>query len=275
MATILGDAPISYVKWDINRYMTEIGSVTLAAEQQQEVAHRCILGVYDLYERLTAAFPDVLFEFCASGGARFDPGMLHYAPQTWTSDNTDAVERLKIQYGTSLVYPIGSIGAHVSDIPNHQLGRKTSLDTRVNVVYFGVFGYELDVTKMTEQEKAQVNQQVAFYKENRSLIFNGQFYRIDSPFNKDGNVTSWMVVSEDQQEALVGRYQVLSLLNTGLKRVLLKGLNSDYEYGIEGLESTFFGDELMHAGLQIGLFPIEEQSADFSPQIFKLSRKNR
>ncbi|GGA72710.1 hypothetical protein GCM10007176_16080 [Salinicoccus roseus] len=182
---------------------------------------------------------------------------------------------MEIQYGISLVYPIGSIDAHVSDIPNHQLGRETRLDTRVNAAYFGVFGYELDVIKMTEQEKAQVNQQVAFYKENRSLIFNGQFYRIDSSFNKEGNVTIWMVVSEDQQEALVGRYQVLSLLNTGLKRVLLKGLNSDYEYGIEGLESIFFGDELMHAGLQIGLFPIEERSADFSSQIFKLSRKNR
>src|SRR5690625_2221116 len=179
-----------------------------------------MLGVYNLFERLTTSFPDILFESCASGGARFDPGMLYYAPQTWTSDDTDAVERLKIQYGTSFVYPLSTMGAHISAVPNHQVGRNTSLKTRGNVAYFGVFGYELDITEMTDEEKQQVKQQILFYQEQRKLILNGDFYRLESPFEKDGNVTSWMVVSKDKQVALVGRYQVLSLPNTGLKRVL-------------------------------------------------------
>src|SRR5690625_6030772 len=152
----------------MNRYMTEIGSAGLAVERQQEVAHRYMLGVYNLFERLTTSFPDILFESCASGGARFDPGMLYYAPQAWTSDDTDAIERLKIQYGTSFVYPLSSIGAHVSAIPNHQVGRMTSLDTRGNVAYFGDFGYELDVTTMTEDETEIVKTQVAFRSEEHT-----------------------------------------------------------------------------------------------------------
>ncbi|WP_077622725.1 alpha-galactosidase [Sediminibacillus massiliensis] len=273
MAEILSKAPISYVKWDMNRYMTEIFSVDLPASRQRELPHRYILGVYELYERLTSDFPDVLFESCASGGARFDPGMLHYAPQTWTSDDTDAVERLKIQYGTSLVYPVSSIGAHVSDVPNHQVGRITSLDTRANVAYFGAFGYELDVTKMSEEDRDKVKHQIRFYKENRRLILNGTFYRLESPFAGDGNVTSWMVVSEDKREALVGRYQILSLPNTGFKRILLQGLDKELEYSIEGLKGTFFGDELMYAGIQLDQFPDEIRATDFSSQIFKLSAK--
>ncbi|WP_449354250.1 alpha-galactosidase [Virgibacillus natechei] len=275
MASILKEASISYIKWDMNRYMTEIGSAGWSEERQQEVAHRYILGVYDLYERLTTAFPDILFESCASGGGRFDPGMLYYAPQTWTSDDTDAIERLKIQYGTSFVYPLSSMGAHVSDIPNHQMGRNTSLETRANVAYFGVFGYELDITQMTDGDKEKVKQLNRFYKENRRLILNGNFYRLESPFAGDGNVTSWIVVSKDKQEALAGRFQVLSLPNTGLKRMLLEGLDPDYEYEVMGLAETFFGDELMHAGLRIDLFPTENRSADFSSQIFKIKHKHQ
>ena len=150
MVKILSEAPISYVKWDMNRAMSEVYSLTTPSHEQGKVMHRYILGVYDLYDRLTTAFPKILFESCASGGARFDPGMLYYAPQAWTSDDTDAVERLKIQYGTSLVYPISSMGSHVSAVPNHQLSRITSLPFRANVAYFGTFGYELDVTKLSD-----------------------------------------------------------------------------------------------------------------------------
>ena len=275
MAKILKAAPISYVKWDMNRYMTEIGSAGLAVERQQEVAHRYMLGVYNLFERLTTSFPDILFESCASGGARFDPGMLYYAPQTWTSDDTDAVERLKIQYGTSFVYPLSTMGAHISAVPNHQVGRNTSLKTRGNVAYFGVFGYELDITEMTDEEKQQVKQQILFYQEQRKLILNGDFYRLESPFREDRNVTSWMVVSKDKQVALVGRYQVLSLPNTGLKRVLLQGLNPNYEYEVDGLKETFYGDELMHAGLRVDLFPAAARESDFASQIFKLRRRQK
>ncbi|MEH7547896.1 alpha-galactosidase [Neobacillus vireti] len=272
MAKVLGEAPISYVKWDMNRYMTEIGSSLLPADRQREVAHRYILGVYDLYERLTTEFPNVLFESCASGGCRFDPGFLYYAPQAWTSDDTDAVERLKIQYGTSFVYPLSSMGAHVSAVPNHQVGRVTSLETRANVAYFGAFGYELDVTKMSEEEKMKVREQINFYKENRKLLQTGTFYRLLSPFEKDGNVTSWMVVSEDQKEAIAGRYQVLGKPNAGYERLLLKGLRDDVEYKIKGLHGSFYGDELMNAGIQLDQAvsgPL--QWGDYTSQIFILT----
>src|SRR5690606_37870084 len=173
---------ITYVKWDMNRNMTEIGSALLPPERQRETAHRYMLGLYDVLERITSAFPHVLFESCSGGGGRFDPGMLHYMPQTWTSDNTDAVSRLKIQYGTSIVYPISTMGAHVSAVPNHQVGRMTSLETRGNVALSGNFGYELDLTKFTEEEKAAVTEQVKLYKDIRPLVQFGDFYRLASPF---------------------------------------------------------------------------------------------
>ncbi|MCT2535976.1 alpha-galactosidase [Aquibacillus koreensis] len=274
MAKILEDAPISYVKWDMNRPMTEIGSAYLGADRQQELPHRYILGVYDLYDRLTTAFPHVLFESCASGGGRFDPGLLHYAPQGWTSDDTDAVERLKIQYGTSYAYPVSSMGAHVSAIPNHQLHRSTSLKMRGDVAYFGQFGYELDVTKMSTEEKEMTKRQIVFYKENRNLIHNGVFYRMESPFDGDGNVTSWMIVSENQDEAIVGRFQVLAKPNVGSGRILLKGLHPTYQYQVEGRDGIFLGAELMQAGI-----PIKDQivskTGDYSSEIYRLVRVNR
>jgi alpha-galactosidase len=249
-------------------------STQLPLDRQREVAHRYILGLYDLYDRLTSEFPDVLFESCASGGCRFDPGILYYAPQAWTSDDTDAMERLQIQYGTSLVYPLSSIGAHVSDVPNHQVGRMTSLDTRANVAYFGIFGYELDVTKMSGEEKDIVKEQISFYKKNRNLIQKGSFYRVQSPFEKDGNVTSWMVVSENQTEAVVGRYQVLGKPNAGYERLMLKGLNSDFEYEIEGIAGSYYGDELMNAGIQLDqVISGSLQWGDFTSQLFKLTKR--
>ncbi|MFL6560982.1 MAG: alpha-galactosidase, partial [Bacillus sp. (in: firmicutes)] len=276
MAAVLKEAPISYVKWDMNRYMTEIGSLALPAGRQKEVAHRYILGVYDLYDRLTTDFPDVLFESCASGGARFDPGLLYYAPQAWTSDDTDAMERLKIQYGTSFVYPLSSMGAHVSAVPNHQVKRITSLETRANVAYFGMLGYELDVTKMTDDEKQCVKEQIDFYKENRRLIQTGTFYRLKSPFEGDGNVTAWMVVSEDQTEAIAGYYQVLARPNPGFSRLLLKGLKEGLEYRLENIDGTYYGSTLMHAGILLtGEFSgIEAEGinhgGDFTSRIFVL-----
>lgn len=275
MAKVLREAPISYVKWDMNRYMTEVGSAELPPGRQREVAHRYILGVYDLYERLTTKFPDILFESCASGGCRFDPGILYYAPQTWTSDDTDAIERLKIQHGTSLVYPLSSIGAHVSAVPNHQVGRNTSIDTRANVAYFGVFGYELDVTKMTDEEKEKVKKQIVFYKENRKLFQMGKFYRIHSPFEKEGNVTSWIVVSDDQKEAIVGRYQVLGKPNARYERLLLKGLSDEQEYEVEGMSGSYYGDELMNAGIQLDQAVSGSlQWGDFTSQLFKLKSRS-
>ena len=181
MEKILDEASISYIKWDMNRSLSEVYSLHYPADQQGTIYHRFILGVYALYDRLTKAHPEILFESCAAGGARFDPGMLYYAPQTWTSDDTDAVERLKIQYGTSMLYPISSMGSHVSAIPNHQLHRLTSLHMRFAVAIFGTFGYELDPLALTEEEKDEIRDQVRFMKKYRRLIQFGTFYLCSLP----------------------------------------------------------------------------------------------
>lgn len=249
MEKVLSEAPISYVKWDMNRSISEVYSHGAEAKEQGAVFHKYMLGVYRLYEKLTQRFPDILFESCASGGARFDPGLLYYAPQCWTSDDTDAVERLKIQYGTSFVYPISSMGSHVSAVPNHQALRNTPLNTRANVAYFGTFGYELDITSMEEEELEEVREQIAFMKKYRKLIQQGTFYRLKSPF--EGNVTAWMVVSEDQQQALAGYYRVLEPVNEGFERLYLKGLKEETAYRISDRKEVLFGDELMQAGLVV------------------------
>lgn len=250
MEKVIADSSISYIKWDMNRSITECYSAAYPAEQQGEIYHRYILGVYDLYERLITRFPELLFESCASGGARFDPGMLYYAPQAWCSDDTDAVERIGIQYGTSYCYPVSSVGAHVSVVPNHQVLRETPLETRFNVAMFGAFGYELDITRMPEEEFEEVKKQVAFVKEYRKLIHTGTYYRLADPFAT--NEGAWMVVSEDQKEAIVMYSRTLIHPNSAVKRLKLKGLNPELEYSIETprrKEVSRFGDELMYAGL--------------------------
>ena len=246
MADILSGAKVSYVKWDMNRSITEAYSAALPPDRQGEVFHRYILGVYDLYERLTSAFPHVLFESCASGGGRFDPGMLYYAPQAWTSDDSDAAERLKIQYGTSFCYPVVSMGAHVSAVPNHQVNRATPLSTRANVAYFGTFGYELDLNRLTSKEREQGRAQIAFMKEHRDVIQFGDFYRLLSPFQ--GNYTAWMAVSPDRRTALVGWYKTLNEVNGPFRRLRLRGLDPALCYTVDGT-SAHYGDELMEVGL--------------------------
>ncbi|QFT89487.1 Alpha-galactosidase [Bacillus sp. THAF10] len=246
---ILSSANIEYVKWDMNRNMTEIGSSFLDSSQQGEVAHRYILGLYTMLEKLTEEFPEVLFESCASGGNRFDPGMLYYMPQAWTSDNTDAIERLNIQYGTSYAYPSSMMGAHVSSVPNHQTGRITSLLTRFHVSMFGAFGYELDATSFTEEEKQEVEQQVAFYKKHRHLLQYGTFFRLKSPF--ESNDTAWMVVSPDKKKAIVAFYRKMAVPNPSFVSIPLDGLDSDQMYQVQGEYITYLGDELMNIGLQV------------------------
>ena len=247
MYKILSEAKVSYIKWDMNRSITECCSAALPADRQGEVFHRYILGVYDLYERLNTAFPQILFESCASGGGRFDPGILYYAPQGWTSDDTDAAERVKIQYGTSMCYPVSSMGSHVSVVPNHQLNRKTPLHTRANVAYFGTFGYELDLNKLSDEEISEVKQQITFMKEYRELIQFGTFYRLKSPF--EGNETAWMTVSEDKKTALVFWYRERNVVNADFTRVRLQGLDPDLIYRNEYNETENYGDELMNLGL--------------------------
>ncbi|MEK5235616.1 alpha-galactosidase [Paenibacillus sp. FSL L8-0470] len=263
---ILSSAPITYVKWDMNRHMTEIGSATLPPVRQRETAHRYILGLYRVMEELTATFPHVLFESCSGGGGRFDPGMLYYMPQTWTSDNTDAVSRLKIQYGTSLVYPIISMGAHVSAVPNHQVHRSTSLDIRGHVAMSGNFGYELDVTVLSEEEKAEIRRQIELYKTNRMLIQFGGFYRLLSPF--EGNETSWMFVSADQSEALVFYFRTGAEANSRVSSVRLQGLDESSDYSCNK-GGVYGADELMNSGLAIPAL----WNDDYESIMWKLTRE--
>ncbi|WP_338787281.1 alpha-galactosidase [Metabacillus sp. FJAT-53654] len=263
VSAILASAPITYVKWDMNRHMTEAGSATLPAERQREVAHRYVLGVYRVMEEITSKFPHILFESCSGGGGRFDPGMLYYMPQTWTSDNTDAISRLKIQYGTSLVYPISSMGAHVSDVPNHQVNRVTSVEIRGHVAMSGNLGYELDLTKMTEEDQQEVINQVNYYKEIRPLIQFGDFYRLLSPF--EGNETAWMFVSEDKSEAVFAHFKVLDEGNSPFLSAKLQGLDPDKKYTIAELDESYYGDELMNVGINI-----PKVRGDFTSMMWRL-----
>ncbi|MFP7471378.1 alpha-galactosidase [Niallia taxi] len=258
VSDILGNMPISYVKWDMNRNMTEIGSALLPPDRQRETAHRYMLGLYKILEEITTSFPHVLFESCSGGGGRFDPGMLHYMPQTWTSDNTDAVSRLKIQYGTSLVYPVSSIGAHVSAVPNHQVQRTTSISMRGDVAMSGNLGYELDLTRLSEEDKIAVKNQVSYYKEIRSLIQFGEFYRLKSPF--EGNETAWLFTNKEKTEVIVYYFKVLAEPAASASVLKLRGIDVNKKYQVNGTDTVYGGDELAFAGLSI---PIEMIQGDF------------
>jgi alpha-galactosidase len=282
MSSVLSSAPIAYVKWDMNRSITEPWTPSLPPGRQGEFFHRSVLGLYELWDRLTSAFPDVLFESCAGGGGRFDPGLLAYAPQAWTSDDTDAVERLPIQWGSSIVYPLSSMAAHVSAVPNHQVGRVTPLATRAAAAFFGAFGYELDLTALEADELDQIADQVRFYREHRELFQFGRFVRLVSPFEADRNETAWMVVSNDRLQAIVGWYRVLNRPVPGPRRVRFRGLDPTARYRItlwpEPDDDTVLdgvavrgGDELMEAGLIPGPFLRESAGlGDFAARLFVL-----
>ncbi len=267
--SVINETNLDYIKWDMNRNITDMYSSNLDADAQLEFGHRYIQGVYTLYRLLTHAHPNVLFESCASGGGRFDLGMMYYAPQAWTSDDTDAVERLKIQDGTSYGYPQSMMGAHVSAVPNDQNGRVTSLQTRGTVAFFGDLGYELDITKMSEEELVLVQGQIDFYKKYRHLFQFGKFYRIDSPFDGEGNVTSWETVSDNQKTAIIGRIQLLNHPNSPYQRQVFKGLDPDKQYSVNHSEELFYGDELMNAGYFVPAAEVDENySSDFYSQLF-------
>ena len=272
MSAIIKQTKLDYIKWDMNRNITEMYGAKLPADQQPEFPHRYILGVYQLYARLTEAFPKVLFESCASGGGRFDLGMMYYAPQAWCSDDTDAVERIKIQDGTSYGYTQNMWGAHVSAVPNDQVGRLTSLDTRAAVAYFGDFGYELDITKMSADELATIKKQVAFYKQYRHLFQFGTFYRLDNPDTVSDNVYDWQVVSGDQSEAILARFQILNGANPAYIRVYFAGLDPEAAYTVNDGQERFSGAELMNAGYFVPRImdrtKPEKDPSDFSSRLF-------
>lgn len=294
VSAVLKSAPIEYVKWDMNRNISDAYSSRLG-ECQGEFYHRYVLGLYEVMGAIVKAFPHILFEGCSAGGNRFDLGILYYMPQIWTSDDTDANERIRIQEGTSYGYPLSAMTAHVSAVPNHQTLRTTSIETRFQVACFGVLGYEIDITKLSEREKQAIAQQISFYKEHRRLLQFGTFYRLDA----DDNHVLWQVVSEDKQESIVLLYQRLAVPNPPSDILKVAGLLEEEGYTVKvrkqdqlaGLEISgalslpeeelqeylTYGDLLMNAGIKlpqqfsgIGLSPSMRRMGDFSSQLYEI-----
>ena len=256
MFRVLDEANIVYVKWDMNRSIENVYSALLPEGSQGEILHRYVLGLYEMMEHLLERYPNLLLEGCSGGGGRFDAGMLYYAPQIWCSDNTDAVERLKIQYGTSFAYPMSSISAHVSVCPNHQNGRVTPFKTRGICAMQGAFGYELDLSKLSDEDKEEVRRQVKFYRENYQVIQSGDYYRITSPW-ENHDVTAWSYVAQDASKAILAAVFTDLHGNPVAERVRWRGLDEKAVYEIDGREYT--GAALMHGGY---LLPVPQCSYD-------------
>lgn len=250
MKKVLSSANVEYVKWDMNRCITEAGGAALAQERRGEFYHRYILGVYDLMDRLVTNFPNILLENCSSGGARFDPAMLYFSPQIWTSDDTDAIERLKIQYGTAFVYPVSTMGAHVSAVPNHQTSRMTPFGTRSRVALAGTFGYELDPTKLSQEEKEDVRTFVADYHKYNDLIREGDYYRYANP-NENVRYDCYAFLAKDKSEALVTYVKIMTEPHKFSHVVKLKGLDPERNYRDEETGIVYPGDVLINAGYRM------------------------
>lgn len=257
VSAVLRSANIEYVKWDMNRMLSDLGSACLPPDRQGELLHRQVLAVYEMQERLTSEFPHLLLENCSSGGARFDPGMLYYSPQIWCSDDTDAIERLSIQAGTAMIYPLSTMGAHISDCPNHAIGRVTPFETRGYVALAGTFGYELDVTRIPKEDREMIPAQVAMYHKYNDLVRRGDYYRI-AHYAENHFYDCYAVVAKDKSEALVTYIQVLNRPNFHSRRIQLTGLDLEKTYEIENKEdwpelkqTTYRGDTLRYAGINI------------------------
>ncbi|MBI5380399.1 MAG: alpha-galactosidase [Opitutae bacterium] len=264
IAAILHSAPITYLKWDMNRHLTEVASVGLPPERQGEAAHRHVLGVYAFLERLTAEFPQLCIENCAGGGGRFDPGMLAYTQLTWISDNTDAISRLSIQLGASLVYPLSVMGAHYSAVPNHQVGRVTPPATRGAVAAGCVLGIMLDPAKLATEERAELARWIERHKAWRPLLASGELHRLKDP--RQGAEAAWMIVAPDQSEALVFHVRILAEPHGPFQRLRLYGLNPDWVYRDTATGESWRGDALMRHGW---IFP---DTGDFAAHHWHLRR---
>jgi alpha-galactosidase len=250
IASVVESANISYIKMDMNRSITDVYTATEHRQNQGTILYRYVLGVYDFLERLLAKFPDLLIEGCSGGGGRFDAGMLYYTPQIWCSDNTDAIERIRIQYGTSFGYPISAVGAHVSAVPNHQTGRVTSIETRGVVAMAGTFGYELDLNLISQEEKKIVKKQIADCRKYWNLTHEGRYFRLTNPM-EDTEVAAWAFVAEDKSEALLSVVLLGSHCNAPINYVRLKGLEEKALYREEASGKEYSGSALMHAGLPL------------------------
>ena len=254
VSAVLSSANVEYVKWDMNRQMADMPCLGYN--------HKYTLGFYKIMSAITGAFPNILFEGCSAGGGRFDAGVLAYMPQIWTSDNSDAVARLKIQYSTSMCYPAYSISTHVTASPNHQNGRITTLKTRADTAYIGTFGYELDITKMSEQEIDEIKKQIEFDKTIQELVRDGDFYRLMNPY--ETNYCGWEVVSKDKDHALFFACRILSLAQSKDKRVKLKGLKEDALYMNKATGEQYYGSLLMNRGIRI-----DYAMCDFATEIIE------
>lgn len=244
---VLLENDIDYVKWDFNRNITEPFSIGRDPDRQKEFAHRYALGLYDICERIIEANPDIFFEGCAGGGARFDPAILYYFPQIWTSDDSDAEERTKIQYGTSIVYPPSSMSCHFAVVPSHQTHRITPARTRAHIAHLGATGYELDTSSFTDEDREMVKNQIAEYHEMEDLVIEGDLYRIENPF--EDNHFGFMLVSKDKKRAKLTCYRRLCGANPGFKRFYPAGLVADTVYHIPEFDCTLTGSTLMNAGI--------------------------
>ena len=247
VSNVLNSANIEYVKWDMNRNMSEVGSALLDGDHQSEIPHRYILGLYNILEVLTAKFPNILFESCAGGGGRFDPAMMYYMPQAWTSDDSDAVERLYIQYGTSLCYPSSMMGAHVSAVPNHQVGRTTPIEMRGLCASCGRLGYELDLATLNNEEIAAVKKQIEIYHEYEDIIHKGDMYRIASPF--ESNMAAFQFVSETKDTVLVFYFNIKGEPSRPPYALKLQGLESDAIYKNDENGEKYQGAQLTQMGI--------------------------
>ncbi|MDO5411550.1 MAG: alpha-galactosidase [Lachnospiraceae bacterium] len=264
ISSVLSSCNIEYVKWDFNRSLADTYSLALPKARQGEVRHRFVLGMYDFAERLTRDFPNILLEGCSGGGGRFDAGMLYYSPQIWCSDDTDAMERILIQYGTSFGYPASSVGSHVSAVPNHQTGRISSMELRGAVAMSGMLGYELDLTKLKRAEKAQVRKQIQTYKKTADLVMNGEYYRLSDPI-KNPDYCAWSFVSEDKKKCLVNFVYLHVRANAPLINVRFRGLKPDAYYKVRGTEQVLNGAALMYGGYT---FPITMEGDGYPIQIY-------
>ncbi len=269
VAKILRSAPISYVKWDMNRQLSDLGSAYLDRDSQQELFHRYVLGLYEMQERLVTEFPDLLLENCASGGGRFDPGMFYYSPQIWCSDDTDAVERLAIQEGTALIYPLSTMGAHVSDCPNHMTGRVTPFETRGHVALAGTFGYELDITKISEKDREMIPEQVEMYHKYNDLVREGDYYRIAS-YRENHKYDCYLVAAKDKSEVLMTFVQVQCAPVFHGKKIRLQGFDEKSVYQLDGTKQAYTGEMLMKGG-----FVIDFAQGDAVSRLYHFVRINR
>lgn len=266
VANVLRSASISYLKWDMNRPITNLGSAALPSDRQGELGHRYVMALYRIQDRLMKEFPELLLENCCSGGGRFDPAMLYYSPQIWGSDDTDAYERLKIQEGLALLYPLSTIGAHVSVCPNHTVGRMTPFETRGATALAGTFGYELDVTKLSQEDQEKIPGQIAQYHKYRELMQSGDYYRLASA--REGNLDAWMVAEKDGGRVLLTMVRTRCEPNMRRKYLRLRGLDAGASYRDTESGRVYSGQVLRQIG-----YPLDFPSGDFQAKMVELVKE--